>query len=82
MTQQSLADLAVEALAAVAAMSSDVGIDHPERHVVRNLKRIATKTIEDAMRTALDLSCQAKDLRDLHRELKAATPPAAQEPKP
>lgn len=52
MTQQSLADLAVETLAAVATIDEGVTIDHPERHVVRDLKREAEALISNAMRSA------------------------------
>ena len=61
----SLADQAVQALAMVKAMDEGIELKHPERHAVRNLKRIAEQSIGDGLRRAIDLAWQAKDLRDL-----------------
>ena len=52
MTQQSLAEMAVETLAAVAAINEGVTIDHPERHIVRDIKREAEALISNALRSA------------------------------
>lgn len=68
MTQQSLADLAVETLAAVAAIDEGVTIDHPERHVVRDLKREAEALISNALRSARALAYAAEGLRELRRK--------------
>ena len=72
----SLADQAVQALAMVKAMDEGVELEHPERHAVRNMKRVAEQTIATAMRTAIDLAWQAKDLREMMRGVEAATKPA------
>ncbi len=76
----SLADQAVQALAMVRAMDEGLDMEHPERHAVRNLKRLAEQTIAAAMRTAIDMAWQAKDLRDMVRAVeetaKAQTPNA------
>lgn len=71
MTQQSLADLAVETLAAVAAIGEGVTINHPERHIVRDLKREAEALISNALRSARALTYAAEGLRELHRKQEA-----------
>ena len=71
----SLADQVIEALAAVSQMDHGMDNDQPERHEVRNLKRIAEQAIADAMRTAVELSWQAKAVRKLAREIEATDKP-------
>ena len=68
----SLADQAVQALAMVHAMDEGVDNKHPERHVVRSMKRVAQQSLEAAFRNAIDLAWQAKDLRKLAREIEAS----------
>ena len=60
--QQSLADQAVQTLAAVSSMCDDVGLDSVERHIIRGMKRIAEQSIENGLRMALDLAYQAEQL--------------------
>lgn len=63
---RSLADCAVAALAAVAAIGEGaMTLDHPERHAVRNLKREAEGLLREAFNRAEGLAYMAKDLPDL-----------------
>lgn len=64
--QQSLADAAVETLAAIRAMDNGIDLTHPERHVIRDLKRNAEALIADALRRARDLAYTAYCIRELH----------------
>lgn len=66
MSEQSLADMAVETLAAVRAMDNGIDLSHPERHVIRDLKRNAETMIADALRRARDLAFTADQVRELH----------------
>jgi hypothetical protein len=68
---KSLADRAVETLAAVRAMDTGVALEHPERHTVRELKATAEQIIEQALRQAARLAESANDLRELHRKIEA-----------
>lgn len=47
--QRSLADRAVETLAAVRAMDDGVSMEHPERHTVRELKATAEQIREHTL---------------------------------
>lgn len=62
---RSLADAAVETLAAIRAMDAGMTLDHPERHVIRDLKRNAESIVAAALRQAQDLTFTAAGLRDL-----------------
>ena len=77
----SLADQAVQALAMVKAMDDGLDMEHPERHAIRNMKRIAMQAMEAGMRSAIDLAWQAQDLRKLASEI-AAQEKAASDEKP
>lgn len=68
-TQTSLADLAVETLAAVVEMGNEVDNQCPERHAIRSLKRVAEEAITSGLRLALELSWQAKQLKKLSIEI-------------
>lgn len=75
----SLADQAVETLAAVAAIGEGLTNDDPWRHAIRNLKRSAQDIITNALRQALDLAYQAEQLRcDMKGALEASQAPAPQ----
>jgi len=74
---KSLADRAVETLAAVRAMDTGVEIEHSERHTVREMKATAEQIIEQALRQAQRLAVSAQDLRELHRKLESAADKAA-----
>ena len=63
---QSLADTFVETMAAVRAMDNGIGLEHPERHVIRDLKRGAEALIADALRRARELAYTAESIRQLH----------------
>lgn len=65
----SLADKAVAVLAMVKAMDADMTIDRPERHQVRNLKRLAEAAIDEGLRRAAEFACIAKDLPSLVAEV-------------
>lgn len=60
-----LADEAVAALAAVRAMDEGMGLNHPERHTVRNLKRVAEEVLACAFRQAQTLAFMASDTTSL-----------------
>lgn len=62
---RSLADAAVETLAAIRAMDDGMTLDHPERHVIRDLKRTAESIVADALRQAQGLTFTAAGLRSL-----------------
>ena len=68
----SLADQAVQALAMVKAIDEGVDNDHPERHVVRSMKRVAEQALSAAFRNAIDVAWMAKDLQETARKLEAA----------
>jgi dUTPase len=76
MSPPSLADQAVETLAAVSSIDRDVTNDHPERFVIRSMKRIAQDIIANALRQAMDLAYQADSLKtDMRKsEQEKATP--------
>ncbi len=69
----SLADQAVQALAMVKAMDDGLEMEHPERHAIRSMKRVAQQVIEAGLRSAIDLAWQANDLRKLARVSGAGT---------
>jgi hypothetical protein len=70
----SLADQAVAVLAAVSAIDAGITNDHPERHQIRSIKRLAEQHLADAMRHAHSLAYLADDARNLARELKEPQP--------
>lgn len=73
MNQPSMADNAVDAIAAVRAMGEGLPIDAPERHAVRSLQRTAEDILIQAMRQARDLAYQAESLsKDMREAEKAA----------
>jgi len=61
--RKSLADDAVDALAAVGRMDFNVTNEHDERHLVRNLKRMAEQALEQGFRHARELAWLAEDTR-------------------
>ena len=71
----SLADQVIQALAEVRGMDAGMEMEHPERHAVRNLKRVAEQLIAGAMRTAIDLAWQAKDIREMTRAIETDKTP-------
>lgn len=75
----SLADQAVQALAMVKAMDECLDMQHPERHVIRGMKRVAQQVIEAGLRSAIDLAWQAQDLRRMTREMEASDKPDTKE---
>lgn len=67
----SLADRAVHALALVQAMDAEINNDHPERHVIRAMKRAAEAAIGSALRQAVELAYMARDASKLCDEVRA-----------
>lgn len=59
-------------------MDAGLNMNHPHRHVVRNLKRNAEQLILVALRAANDLAWAAKDVSSLVEEIHATAPPQAQ----
>jgi len=70
-----LADRAIDALARVKAMGDGLDMQHPERHQVRQLQRLAEKLLTDAFIAADNLAWQASDLRILAREIESDCKP-------
>ena len=58
----SLADEAIIALAEVRAIGEKLGDEHPMRHAVRNIKRVAEDILTQSLRQVTDLSYQAERL--------------------
>ena len=71
----SLADQAVQAIAMVKDMDKGVDNEHPERHVVRSMKRVAEQALAAAFRNAIDVAWMAKDLQETARKLEASAKP-------
>lgn len=65
---ESLADKAVDTIAAVRLMCEGVSNDHPERYAIRALKHSAEAILETALRQARELTFLAENLsRDMRR---------------
>ena len=64
--QQRIFDAFVETLAAMRAMDNGIDLSHPERHVIRDLKRNAETLIADALRRAREMAYVADSIRELH----------------
>ena len=80
MSQQSLADLAVETLARVQQMSDGIGLAHPERHAIREMKQTAEQVLADAFRAAQRIVWAAGTVREVVAEVAApAQEPGAQQ---
>ena len=69
MSQQSLADLAVETLAAVQQMNDGIGLEHPERHAIREMKQAAEQVLADAFRVAQRIVWASKTVREAVAEV-------------
>lgn len=74
----SLADRAIQTLAAVKAMGADLDMSHPQRHAVRNLKHLAEQALATAFDQAFALSHQAQDLSELVATVRAEDAQLAQ----
>lgn len=72
MQHLSLAEKAVDAIAAVRAMGEGLAMEHPERHAVRDLKRAAEAILETALHQARGLAYTAESLSTEMREEEAA----------
>jgi hypothetical protein len=70
--RESLADQAVDALAAVARMGGNLTNEHEERHHVRTLKRLAEQKLTDAFRQARELAWLAEDMQREAEKRRAA----------
>lgn len=71
MSQPSLADNAVDAIARVRSMGENLSDDHPMRHIVRAMKATAERMLESAMREATMLSHTATKLVEDHDDAMA-----------
>jgi hypothetical protein len=69
----SLADQAVQALAMVKAMDANMTNDRPERHQVRQLKRLAEAAIAAGLRQAIDFAWMAQELSAMVKDVEQAT---------
>ncbi|WP_292041540.1 hypothetical protein [Massilia sp. UBA6681] len=76
MSQQSIADLFVETLGKVQRMSDGIGLEHPERHAIREMKQAAEQVLADACRVAQRIVWAAGSTREA--VAKAAATPASQ----
>jgi hypothetical protein len=70
--QKSLADSAVDVLAAVSRMDFGLTNEHEERHQVRTLKRLAESALAEAFRHARDLAWLAEDVRKTSQDARDA----------
>lgn len=68
---ESLADRAVDTLAAVSTMCDGVDNSHPERHTIRALKSAAEDILAAALRQARGLAYTAETLRNDMRRIEA-----------
>ena len=68
MSEKSLADRAVDALAHVGRMTDRVTNDHPERHAIREMKQVAESILEEAFRQARRLAFAAEELQESMRK--------------
>jgi hypothetical protein len=66
--RQSLADQAVFTLSAVSRIGESLSSEAPERHMVRNMRRIAQQAIESGLRIAQDLVHQAEQIEKDFKE--------------
>lgn len=69
--QKSIADSAVDTLAAVRAMGQSLDLCCPERHAVRELKQVAEAILIDALRQARGLAFVAESMTDLRQKIEA-----------
>ena len=76
---ESLADRAVDTLAAVRTMCDGVDNSHPERHTIRALKSAAEDILAAALRQARGLAYTAETLRSDMRRVEAEAAQAKKE---
>lgn len=69
-TTASINDRTIETLAMVLTMDEGMSNDDPDRHIVRNLKRMAHRCIEDGLNQAMELAFQSRDVRETFKKLK------------
>jgi hypothetical protein len=77
MSQQSLADLAVETLARVQQMGDGIGLEHPERHAIREMKQTAEQVLADAFRVAQRIAWASGTVREVVAEVAVTAQKAA-----
>lgn len=75
---QSLADQAVDTIAAIRNLDTWTNMDHPERHAVREMKRVASEIVTNALRQAQALVYSAESLQQDMRKHEAAQRAQAQ----
>ncbi len=66
----SLADQAVEALAAIKALDERCQNEYPERHAMREVRRAAVSALSDAFRRVTELARVAECVRDFADSVK------------
>ncbi len=80
---ETLAEQVIDALSAIKGMSAHTDHPLPERHAVRDIKRIAEQTLADACRTVIGLSYTVTHITDAINEAKGSGAQGeAQEVKP
>ena len=68
---ESLADQAVDTIAAIRKMTEGVDNEHPERHAIREMKRVAESIIGGALTQARALADTAERLQEDMRKQEA-----------
>ena len=71
MNQQSLADQAVDTIAAIRKMCAHCDKKHPEHYTVRKMKSVAEQIVSDALQQANDLVYAAEILQQDIRKAEA-----------
>ncbi len=75
---QSLADQAVDTISAIRNLDTGANMAHPERHAVREMKRVASEIVSNALRQAEALVNSAQSLQQDMRKHEAAQRSQAQ----
>jgi hypothetical protein len=70
--QRSIADMAVDTLAAIQRMDKDIGLDNPERHAIREMKRAAELAVTEGLRVAMAIVHAADSVRAAVEEVQEA----------
>ena len=75
---QSLADQAVDTIASIRNLDTSTNMGHPERHTVREMKRVASEIVTNALRQAQALVHSAESLQQDMRKHETAQRAQAQ----
>ena len=71
MSQQSLADQAVDTISAIRRMCANTDQKHPEHYTVRKMKQVAEQIVSNALQQANDLVYAAEILQQDIRKAEA-----------